>query len=77
MRKYLLIFGFGALFGGEIKEGFVCYATENYFPILQVMLDSVKAFSNRPVVAFGVNADIPFSLEEYPFLIKKRVNIPT
>ncbi len=58
---------------GSIEEGFVTFATASYFPILKVLLDSVKAFSTRPVVAFGINDDIPFSTEEYPFLIKRRL----
>lgn len=59
----------------EIEEAFVTFATENYFPLLQVLLESIKAFSTRSIVAFGVNADIPFSQEEYPFLIKRRINV--
>lgn len=57
-----------------IEEGFVTFATRDYFSLLHVLLDSIKAFSTRPIVAFGINADIPFSTEEYPFLIKKRIN---
>jgi hypothetical protein len=56
-------------------EGFVTFATENYFPLLRVLLDSVKAFSMRPIIAYGINCDIPFSEQEYPMLIKKRFDI--
>lgn len=59
----------------DIEEGFVAFATANYFPCLKVLLDSVNAFSTRPIVAFGVNADIPFSTDEYPCLIKKRIDV--
>lgn len=59
----------------NIEEGFVTFATANYFPLLKVLLDSHKAFSTRPIVAFGINADIPFGNEEYPLLIKKRFDV--
>lgn len=58
-----------------IEEGFVTFATSNYFSLLEVLLDSIKVFSTRPIVAFGINSDIPFSKEKYPFLIKKRINV--
>jgi len=58
-----------------IEEGFVTYGTENYFPLIEALLDSIKAFSTRPIVVFGINADIPFSYEKYPFMIKKRIDI--
>jgi hypothetical protein len=60
---------------GLIEEGFVTFATSNYFSLLKVLLDSVKEFSTRPIVAFGINDDIPFSTEEYPFLIKRRIDL--
>jgi len=58
-----------------LEEAFVTYGTENYFPLIEVLLDSVKAFSMHPIVVFGVNADVPFSHEQYPFMIKKRIDI--
>lgn len=60
---------------GLIEEAFVTFATENYFKSTEVLLDSIKAFSSRPVVVVGVNADVPFSSEKYPFLIKKRIDV--
>lgn len=60
-----------------IPEAYVTFATENYFPLLEVLLDSVKAFSTRPIVVFGVNADVPFSQKKYPFMIKRRIDIPS
>lgn len=76
LKKFILIvlLGFNNL-TAQIEEGFVTFATENYFPLLEVLLDSVKAFSTRPIVVFGVNADVPFSQEKYPFLIKKRIDV--
>ena len=56
-------------------EPYVTYATANYFPLLEVLLDSMKAFSSHPIIAFGVNAEIPFSSEKYPFLTKRRIDI--
>src|SRR5689334_10801920 len=44
-----------------IPEGFVTFATSNYFAILETLVKSVHAFSTRPVVAYGINADIPWS----------------
>ena len=58
-----------------IAEGFVTFATSNYFPLLEVTLASVHEFSTRPIVAYGVNADIPFSCERFPRLIKRRIDI--
>lgn len=57
------------------SEGFVTFATSNYFDLLKVTLDSAHAFSTRPVIAYGINADIPFSTTEYPRLIKRRIDV--
>ena len=59
----------------NIEEAFVTFATQNYFPLLKVLLDSIKAFSSKPIIAFGINANIPFSSKEYPFLLKKRIDV--
>lgn len=59
----------------EIPEAWVAYSDENYFPLLEITIASVHAFSSRPIVAVGVNADIPFSTEKYPRLIKKRIDV--
>ncbi|HEY5236700.1 MAG TPA: hypothetical protein VIJ14_11020, partial [Rhabdochlamydiaceae bacterium] len=60
---------------GLIEEAFVTYATANYFPLVEALLDSIKVFSTRPIVVFGVNADIPFSSDKYPFMVKKRIDL--
>lgn len=57
------------------SEGFVTFATSNYFDLLKVTLDSAHEFSSRPVIAYGINADIPFSTAEYPRLIKRRLDV--
>lgn len=81
MKKLLLCFlGFHLILfprmrAFELEEGFVTFATKNYFPLLQVLLDSIKAFSSRSIIAYGINDDIPFSTTEYPFLIKKRIDV--
>lgn len=79
MKKFLLFacmgMSFPAFGSAEIEEAFVAFATSNYFPCLKVLLDSVKAFSTRKIVVFGLNADIPFSTDEYPCLIKKRIDV--
>lgn len=57
------------------KEAWVMYATSNYFPLLEVTIASAHTFSSRPVIAVGVNEDIPFSTQQYPRLIKKRIDV--
>lgn len=56
-------------------EAWITFATSNYFELLEVTIASAHAFSSRPIIAVGVNADIPFSQEKYPRLIKKRINL--
>lgn len=58
----------------SIEEGYVTFATENYFPLLKVMLQSHKEFSKKPIVVFGINGDIPFSEKEFPLMVKKRID---
>lgn len=57
-------------------EAFVTFSDKNYFPLVEVLLDSVKAFSTRPIIVFGINADPPFSEAKYPFMSKRRIDIP-
>ncbi len=59
----------------EPKEAWVAYATSNYFSLLELTIASIHEFSSRPIVAVGVNADVPFSLQMYPRLIKKRIDV--
>jgi hypothetical protein len=60
----------------QIEEAFVSFATENYFPLLEVTIESIHAFSTRPIIAYGINADIPFDTNKYPRLIKRRIDKP-
>ncbi len=57
------------------SEAWVAFATADYFRLLEVTIASVHAFSTRPIIAVGVNEDIPFSTQQYPRLIKKRVDV--
>jgi hypothetical protein len=57
-----------------IPEAFVTFATENYFSLLEVTIKSIHAFSIRPIIAYGINADIPFDTNKYPRLIKRRID---
>jgi hypothetical protein len=56
-------------------HAYVAFATQNYFSILKVTLDSHKEFSKQPFIVYGINADIPFSTQEYPLLIKRRMDV--
>ncbi len=57
------------------QEGWVAYATEDYFSLLEIAIASAHTFSTRPIVAVGLNADVPFSTQKYPRLIKKRIDV--
>src|SRR5579862_5570571 len=59
-----------------IEQAFVTFATQDYFPLLEVLLESVHQFSTRPIIAFGINADIPFATNKFPHLIKRRIDTP-
>lgn len=58
-----------------IENGFVTFATANYFQLLEVLIKSIHIFSEHPVIAYGINEDIPFSTDKYPKLIKKRIDL--
>lgn len=58
-----------------MEEAFVTFATDNYFHLLKITLDSVKAFSKKSIIAYGINSDVPFSTEEYPMLTKRRFDM--
>ncbi len=61
---------------GSIDKAYVTYATKNYFPLVEILLESVQAFSKYPIVVVGVNEDVPFPEFRFPFLVKKRIDIP-
>lgn len=75
MKKIIALFSLLVASTGYATEGFVTFATSNYFELLKVTLDSVHHFSSRPVIAYGINADIPFDTTEYPRLIKRRIDV--
>lgn len=45
-----------------------------YMPVIEKMVQSLYEFSNRKVLVYGINCDIPF---DYPNVIAKRMDIPT
>ncbi|MFZ5953496.1 MAG: hypothetical protein ACOYT8_00170 [Candidatus Dependentiae bacterium] len=79
MKKYIVIIlcvlGMHMHAHTQPSEGFVTFATSNYFDLLKVTLDSAHEFSTRPVIAYGINAEIPFDTAQYPRLIKRRLDV--
>lgn len=56
----------------NVKEAFVTFTTEQYLPLAEYLVKSVKEFSTRPVILFAVNCNIPF---DYPNLVKMRIDV--
>lgn len=54
------------------EECFVSTCTENYLPLAERLVKSLNEFSDKKIVFYGINCDLPFS---YPNLIKKRIDI--
>ncbi len=64
------------LFAEElIEEAFVTFGNRAYFPLIEVLIESVEAFSSRPIIVIGINDDVPFSTEKHPSLIKRRIDL--
>lgn len=57
------------------KEAFVTFSNNepSYLAVLKVLLDSVHAFSTRPIIAFGIGVDLNIDEKEYPRVIKRRI----
>jgi hypothetical protein len=57
------------------KEAFVtfCNSQPSYMALLNVLLDSVHAFSTRPIIAFGIDVDLDIDIKKYPRAIKRRI----
>jgi hypothetical protein len=57
------------------KEAFVTFCNNEtmYLALFKVLLDSVHAFSTRPIIAFGIDVDLDFDVKQYPRLIKRRI----
>jgi hypothetical protein len=57
------------------KEAFVTFSNNHpaYLALLKVLLDSVHAFSTRPIIAFGIDVDLDINLTKYPRVIKRRI----
>ncbi|CAF1098712.1 unnamed protein product [Adineta ricciae] len=58
------------------KEAFVTFSNNHpsYLALLKVFLDSVHAFSTRPVIAFGIDVDLDIDPKQYPRVIKRRIS---
>ncbi|CAF0806312.1 unnamed protein product [Adineta steineri] len=58
------------------KEAFVtfCNNERSYLALLNVLLDSIHAFSTRPIIAFGIDVDLNVDTKKYPRLIKRRIS---
>lgn len=57
------------------KEAFVTFSNNqpSYLAVLRVLLDSIHAFSTRPIIVFGIDVDIDIDLKQYPRVIKRRI----
>jgi hypothetical protein len=57
------------------KEAFVTFSNNNptYLSLLYVLLDSVHAFSTRPIIAYGIDVDLNIDLNKYPRVIKRSI----
>ena len=57
------------------KEAFVTFSNNNprYLALLKILLDSIHAFSTRPIIAFGIDIDLDIDTKQYPRLIKRRL----
>ena len=57
------------------KEAFVTFSNNapTYLALLKVLLDSVHAFSTRPIIAYGIDVDLNIDVKEYPRVIKRRI----
>jgi hypothetical protein len=57
------------------KEAFVTFSNNHpsYLALLNVLLDSVHAFSTRPIITFGIDVDLDINLTKYPRVIKRRI----
>jgi hypothetical protein len=57
------------------KEAFVTFSNNqpSYLALLKVLLDSVHAFSTRPIIAYGVDVDLDIDTKQYPRAIKRRL----
>jgi hypothetical protein len=57
------------------KEAFVTFSNNqpSYLALLKILLDSVHAFSTRPIIAFGIDVDLDIDTQKYPRVIKRRI----
>ena len=57
------------------KEAFVTFSNNapTYLALLKVLLDSVHAFSTRPIIAYGIDVDLDIDVNQYPRVIIRRI----
>ena len=57
------------------KEAFVTFSNNapTYLALLKILLDSVHAFSTRPIIAYGIDVDLNIDVAQYPRVIKRRI----
>ncbi len=58
------------------KEAFVTFSNNHpkYLALLRVLLDSIHAFSTRPIIVFGIDVDLNIDLKKYHRVIKRRLS---
>lgn len=58
------------------NEGFITFSDNHpaYLALLSNLLDSVHYFSNRPIIAYGIDVDLDIDTAKYPRLIKRRLS---
>lgn len=51
---------------------FVTTGNEGYMPVIQKLVESLLEFSNKKIIVYGVNCDVPFN---YPNVIQRRIDV--
>ena len=68
-------FIFEQLYNDTPKEAFITFCNNNpkYLALLTNVLDSIHAFSTRPIIVYGIDVDLNIDTKKYPRLIKRRL----
>ena len=68
-------FIFGQSYNDTPKEAFITFCNNNpkYLALLTNVLDSIHAFSTRPIIVYGIDVDLNIDTQKYPRLIKRRL----
>lgn len=51
---------------------FVTTGNAGYMPVIQKLVESLLEFSDRKIIVYGINCDVPFS---YPNVIQRRIDV--